>query len=89
MLKDWRPWNVLEQEKRQLRRYMIEVYRILHGMKKVDRGNFFFLSYITRTQRHVENLMGDRWQTDRRKYFFTQHEIEWCKAASIDGFIGV
>ena len=62
-------------EKRRLRGDMIEVYKIMHGLEKVEKDVFFSLSHNTRTRGHSMKLLSSRVRTDRRKYYFTQRVI--------------
>ena len=55
-------------EKRCLRGNMIEMYKIMQGMDKVDRGK---LSRNTRTREHPLKLSVGRVRRDKRKHFFT------------------
>ena len=72
---------------------MIEIYKIMHGLEKVEKEVFFSLSHNTRT-RHSIKLLSSRVRTDRRKYYFTQRVIntwnslpqEVVAATSIDSF---
>ena len=47
---------------------MIEMYKIMQGMSKVDRGKLFSLSQNTRTRGHTLKLRAGRVRTDKRKY---------------------
>ena len=51
---------------------MIETYRIMQGVDKVDRGKFFSLSHNIRTRGYPLILSVGRVGTDKRKYFFIQ-----------------
>ena len=63
--------------KRSLRGDMIEVYKIMHGVENVDRETFFSLSQNTRTQwGQPMKLIGGRFRTNKRKYFFRQHIVK-------------
>ena len=70
------------------------MYRIVHGMEKVDRETFFSLSQNTRTRGHPMKLIGGRFMTDKRKGFFTQCIVQlWnalpqdvVMATNLDGF---
>ena len=62
-------------EKRRLRANVIETYKIMQGMSKVDRGKLFSLSQNTRTRGHTLKLRAGRVKTDKRKYFFTQRIV--------------
>ena len=58
-------------EKRHLRGDMIEMYKIMQGMDKVDRGKLFSLSCNTKARGHPLKLSVGRVRTDQRKYFLT------------------
>ena len=63
-------------------------------MIEVDRETFFFLSHNSRTQGHPMKLIGGRFRTDKRKYFFAQCIVlQWnslpqdvVMATNLDGF---
>ena len=59
-------------EKRLLRGDITEMYNIMQGVDKVDRGKLCSLSCNTRTRRHPLKLNVGRMRIDKRKHFFTQ-----------------
>ena len=73
---------------------MIQLYKIMHGVENVTRETFFSLSQNTRTQGHPMKLIGGRFRTNKRKYFFTQCIVKlWnslpqdvVMATNLDGF---
>ena len=92
MRKGYINWDCFFLGKRRLSGDMIEVYKIIHGMKNVDRETFFSLSH--NTQAHPMKLIVGRFRTDKRKYFFTQRIVKlWnslpqdvVMATNLDGF---
>ena len=54
---------------------MMEMYKIMQGMDKVDKGKLFSLSHNTRTRGHPLHLSVGRVTTDERKYLLTQYVV--------------
>ncbi|CAM5132666.1 unnamed protein product [Eretmochelys imbricata] len=81
-------------EKRRLRGDMIEVYKIMSGVEKVNKEKLFTCSHNIRTRGYQMKLMSSRFNTNKRKFFFTQHTVnpwnslpeEIAKARTITGF---
>ena len=73
MRKGYSVWGSLE--KRGLGGDLIETYKIIQGMNKVDRRKLFYLSCNTRTRGHPLQLNVGRVRTDQRKDFFTQQVV--------------
>ena len=59
-------------EKRHPRGDMTEMYKIMQGMDKVDRGKLFSLSHNNRTRGHPLKLNVGRVKTNNIKYLFNQ-----------------
>ena len=57
--------GLLSLEKRRLRGDMIEVYKIMHGLEKVEKEVLFSLSHNTRTRGHSMKLVSSRVRTDK------------------------
>uniref|UniRef100_K7GG65 Reverse transcriptase domain-containing protein n=1 Tax=Pelodiscus sinensis TaxID=13735 RepID=K7GG65_PELSI len=62
-------------EKRRLRGDMIEVYKIMNGVERADKEKLFISSLYRRTRGHQMKLMGSRFKTNKRKFFFTQRVV--------------
>ncbi|EMP24298.1 hypothetical protein UY3_18533 [Chelonia mydas] len=77
-------------EKRQLRGDMTEVYKIMNGVETVIKEVLVTPLHNTRSRRHPIKLIGSRFKTNIRKYFFVQHTYVLSgavvKAKSINGF---
>ena len=54
---------------------MVERYKIMQEVDKVDGGKFFSLSCNIRTRGHPLKLSVGRVRTDKRRYFFNQHFV--------------
>ncbi|CAM5105037.1 unnamed protein product [Natator depressus] len=80
-------------EKRRLRGDMVEVYKIMSGVEKVNKEKLFTCSHNIRTRGHQMKLMGSRFNTNKSK-FFTQRTVnlwnslpeEVVKVRTIPGF---
>lgn len=46
---------------------MLEVYKIMHGIEKVEEESFFSFSYNTRTRSHLLKSLSTRFRTDQRR----------------------
>ena len=55
---------------------MIEVFKTLKGLNKVDSTNFFKLANNNRTRGHSMKLVKERTKLDYRKYYFTNRVID-------------
>uniref|UniRef100_K7F1Z4 Reverse transcriptase domain-containing protein n=1 Tax=Pelodiscus sinensis TaxID=13735 RepID=K7F1Z4_PELSI len=62
-------------EKRRLRGDMLEVYKIMSGVERADKEKLFISSHNRRTRGHQMKLMGSRFKTNKRKFFFTQRVV--------------
>jgi len=73
---------------------MIEVFKILKGINKTDRGHWFQLATDSRTRGHSLKLVKSRSNIDIRKNFFSQRVVNgWnslpeivVEAESVNGF---
>lgn len=54
---------------------MIEVYRIMNDVEKVHRDLLLIIFHNVRTRGHTVKLLGSRFKTNWRKFFFTQGGI--------------
>ena len=59
-------------ERRQLRGDLIEVYKIMKGIDRVNRGKLFPMIETHRTRGHGLRVRGERYNTDIRGRFFTE-----------------
>ena len=65
-------------EERRIRGDMIEVFKILKGINKCDRDNWFQLANNNRTRGHRFKLIKNRSRLDIRKHFFSQRVVnDW------------
>lgn len=67
--------NLFKLSKRRLRGDLIETFKFLKGINKVNYRRFFRVSSIGRTRGHKWKLAKDKFRTDIRKYFFTQRVV--------------
>ena len=68
--------NLLSLEKRRLRGDLIEVFKLLKGLDKVDYRKFFQLNIGSRTRGHSFKVVKNRSNLDLRKYFFSQRVVD-------------
>ena len=71
-------------KRRCLREDMIEMYKIMQGMDKVDRGKLFSLACNNRNRGHPLQLSVGRVRTDKRKSFLTQCGVSLWNSLSQD-----
>ena len=70
--------GLVSLEMRRLRADLIEVFKIVKGLEKVDQSVFFNLSEDSRTRGHQLKFQKHYCRLDVRKYFFSQRIItEW------------
>ena len=62
-------------ERRRLRGDLIEVYKIMKGIDRVNRGKLFPIIETRRTRGHGLKVRGERYNTDIRGRFFTQRVV--------------
>ena len=62
-------------EKRRVRGDLIEVFKILKGIDKLDFSKFFVLQKSNRTRGHNCRIVKQRSRLDIRKYFFSQRVV--------------
>ena len=58
-------------EFRRLRGYLIETYKILKGLDRLDAGRLFPMLGKSRTRGHSLRITGKSFRTEMRKTFFT------------------
>ena len=67
-------------ETRRLRRYQIEVFKIVNGYEDVYRNMFFKLKEGSKTRGHRVALDKEQCRLDMRKYSFSPRAVnEWNK----------
>ena len=62
-------------EDRRERGDLIQVFKMIKGIDKVDQNKFFKLANTDRTRGHNLKLVKDRSRLNVRKYFFSQRVI--------------
>ena len=66
--------NLFKLSKRRLRGDLIEAFKFIKGINKVD-VQLFRVSLVSRTRGHKWKLAKEKFHTDIRKYFFTQRVV--------------
>ena len=72
--------NLTTLEIRRIRGDLIEVYRILNGLEKINPDSLFTRSRYTNIRCHTMKLEKKQVHLDIRKYFFTQRVIDYWNA---------
>ena len=72
--------NLTTLEIRRIRGDLIEVYRILNGLEKINPDSLFTRSRYTNIRCHTMKLEKKHTHLDIRKYFFTQRVIDYWNA---------
>ena len=54
---------------------LIETYKIMKGIDKIEAGSLFPLASETRTGGHSLKIRGSRFRTELRRTFFTQRVV--------------
>ena len=72
--------NLTTLEIRIIRGDLIEVYRILNGLEKINPDSLFTRSRYTNIRCHTMKLEKKQVHLDIRKYFFTQRVIDYWNA---------
>ena len=62
-------------EFRRMRGDLIETYKIMKGIAKIEAGRLFPLVGETRTRGHSFKIKGSRFRTELRRNFFTQSVV--------------
>ncbi|GCC19456.1 hypothetical protein chiPu_0000004 [Chiloscyllium punctatum] len=62
-------------ELRRLRGDLIEQYKIIHGLERVDARKLFPLGEETRTRGHSLRIRGSKFRTEMRRHFFSQRVV--------------
>ena len=66
--------NLFKLSKRSLRGDLIEAFKFIKGINKVN-VQLFRVSLVSRTRGHKWKLAKEKFHTDIRKYFFTQRMV--------------
>ena len=75
--------NLTTLEIRRIRGDLIEVYRILNGLEKINPDSLFTRSRYTNIRCHTMKLEKKQVHLDIRKYFFTQRVIDYWNALPV------
>ena len=67
--------NLFKLSKRRLRGDLIEAFKLMKGINKVDHVQLFRVSLVSRTRGHKWKLAKEKFHTDIRKYFSTQRVV--------------
>ena len=67
--------GLFKLSKRRLRGDLIEAFKFIKGINKVNYRKLFELSSVSRTRGHKWKLAKNKFLTDTRKYFFTQRVV--------------
>jgi len=67
--------GLISIEKRRVRGDLIQVFKILKGVDKLDYSNFFEIQSSSRTRGHNYKLVKHRSRLDIRKNFFSQRVV--------------
>jgi ribonucleases P/MRP protein subunit RPP40 len=75
MRTDLKKTGLITLEKRRVRGDLIQVFKIIKGLDKLDFNMFFELSTNARTRGHSLKLVKKFCKGDHRKYFFSQRVV--------------
>jgi ribonucleases P/MRP protein subunit RPP40 len=67
--------GLISLEKRRVRGDLIQVFKMINGIDKIDYRKFFEMSGVHRTRGHNCRLIKKRSKLDIRKYFFSQRVV--------------
>ena len=67
--------NLFKLSKRRLRGDLIEAFKFIKGINKVDHVQLFRVSLVSRTRRDKWKLTKEKFHTNIWKYFFTQRVV--------------
>lgn len=59
---------------------MVEIYKIMNHVEEVHKDLQFTISHNTRSRRHTRAVLGNRFKTTKKKFFFTLHVIHLWNA---------
>jgi len=78
-----RDLRLFSLERRRLRSDLIEAYKMIRGLDRVDSESIFPRMVKTGTQGHSSKLWDDRYRTDVRGRFFTQRVVRAWNALPV------
>ena len=67
--------GLITLEERRERGDLIQVFKMIKGIDKVDHNNFFRLAKTSRSKGHSFKLLKERARLDLRKYFFSNRVV--------------
>ena len=71
----WSRLGLYSLEFRRLRGDLIEIYKIMKGLDRVEAARLFPLAMETRTRGHSLKIRGSQFKTELRRNFFSQRVV--------------